>query len=47
MEVDSSKQIQDWATIRLDERKALAEELSCEGLIVFWDYSITLYHASY
>jgi hypothetical protein len=47
MEVDTSEQILDWASIQLAKSKALVEELDHEGPIVFKDDFVTLHRRSY
>ena len=43
MELDMSKQILDWAEIRLKESRASIGELAHEGTVVFKDESVTLH----
>lgn len=47
MDIDISDQILDWDIMKLDEIKALAEELAREGPVLFEDELVTLRHASY
>ena len=45
MEVDTSKQMLDWAAIWLAESKSLEDKLAREGPVVFYDDYVTLHHA--
>ena len=47
MEVNDYVQIPNWATTQLVESKYLAEELSLEGSIIFYEDSITLHCENY